>query len=287
MEVVLLTGRKGTERGLSGEGRRSRWAPLRVHDHAARLSVAAPGRGSMRTTMREGYRFEGVTVVAGGRPILDDVRLVVAPTGLTCVAGPSGAGKSTLLRLCNRLEVPAGGRLLLDGVDIATLDVLALRRRAGMVFQRPVTFAGTARDNLRVADPDAGDGRLAEVLDAVGLTGAGGCALLDRQADSLSGGEAQRLCIARTLLTGPEILLMDEPTASLDVDTKFVIEDLTRQLVAGGLTVLWVTHDLDQVERLDGRAVVLVDGRVLDDGAAAACITARSFAGAGLEEPGS
>jgi putative ABC transport system ATP-binding protein len=228
--------------------------------------------------MREGYRFEGVSVVAGGRPILRDVTLAIPPSGLTCLAGPSGSGKSTLLRLCNRLEVPGTGRVLLDGADVAGLDVLALRRRAGMVFQRPVTFAGTVRDNLRVAAGDAPDDRLAGALGEVGL-GAG--ALLDRQADSLSGGEAQRVCIARALLTGPEILLMDEATASLDVDARLVVEELTRRLVAGGLTVVWVTHDLDQAERLGDRTVVVIDGGVVPDAVAARCLAARSFAGTG------
>jgi putative ABC transport system ATP-binding protein len=241
----------------------------------------------------EGYRFEGVSVVAGGRPILHDVSLVIPRTGLTCLAGPSGSGKSTLLRLCNRLGVPTCGRLSLDGVDVASLDVLALRRRAGMVFQRPVTFAGTVRDDLRVADPTASDVRLAGVLDQVGLLpdaarGGGAVApgLLDRRADDLSGGEAQRLCIARALLTDPEILLMDEATASLDVDSRLVVEGLTRRLVAGGLTVVWVTHDLDQAERLGDRTVVMIDGGVAPDDLAARCLAVRSFAGAVPGAPG-
>jgi putative ABC transport system ATP-binding protein len=225
-----------------------------------------------------GYRFEAVGVdVGAAAPILDDVCLAVPRGGLTCIAGPSGSGKSTLLRLCNRLEVPTWGRLLLDGTDVRDLDVLALRRRAGMVFQRPVTFPGTVRDNLLVADPAADDGRCTSVLDRVGL----GAAFLDRRADDLSGGEAQRLCIARALLTGPEILLLDEATASLDVDARLVVEALARDLVADGLTLLWVTHDLDQAERLGDRTVVVVAGRVVAEPLAGACLAARSFALAG------
>jgi putative ABC transport system ATP-binding protein len=220
------------------------------------------------------YRFEGVTVRAGGNEILKAITLDLPGTGLTCLAGPSGSGKSTLLRLCNRLEVPTSGRLLLDGTDVADLDVLALRRRAGMVFQRPVTFAGTVADNLRVADAAAGAGRLGHVLAQVGLAVG-----LDRRADDLSGGEAQRLCIARALLTDPAILLMDEATSSLDVDARLVVEELARRLVAGGLTVLWVTHDLDQAERLADRLVIVVGGRVVSDERAAAYLAARSFAG--------
>jgi putative ABC transport system ATP-binding protein len=228
----------------------------------------------------DGYAFESVSVQAGGQPILRDVTLAIPRSGLTCLAGPSGSGKSTLLRLCNRLEAPSGGRLLLDGVDVATLDVLALRRRAGMVFQRPVTFAGTVDDNLRVADPEAPAARLAGVLEQVGLAPGLGA----RQADDLSGGEAQRLCIARALLTGPDILLMDEATSSLDVDARQFVETLTRGLVADGLTVIWVTHDLDQAERLGDRTVVVAGGAIVPAAVAARCLAARSFNGIGDED---
>ena len=224
-----------------------------------------------------GFCFEDVSVVVdGGAAILDHVDLVLPGRGLTVVAGPSGSGKSTLLRLCNRLEVPTGGRILLDGAPIAAMDPLALRRRAGMVFQRPVVFAGTVRDNLRVAKADVTDDEAEAALVRVGLP----AAFVDRQADDLSGGEAQRMCIARTLLTDPEILLMDEATSALDVDARLVIEELIVRLVADGLTVLWVTHDLEQAERLADRTVVVLAGRIVPDPQAARLLAARSFSGA-------
>jgi putative ABC transport system ATP-binding protein len=225
----------------------------------------------------DGYRFEAVSVQVGEHVVLRDVTLHLPRSGLTCIAGPSGSGKSTLLRLCNRLAVPTAGRLLLDGVDVAGADVLGLRRRAGMVFQRPVMFAGTVADNLRVADPGAAPDRLDGVLRQVGLPPG----LRDRVADDLSGGEAQRMCIARALLTDPDILLLDEATSALDVDARLVIEDLARRLVDGGLTVVWVTHDLDQAERLGDRTVVLLDGAVASPETAARCLAARSFNGPG------
>jgi len=192
---------------------------------------------------------------------------------LTVVAGPSGSGKSTLLRLCNRLEVPTAGRILLEGEPIAGMDPLALRRRAGMVFQRPVVFGGTVRDNLCVAKAEVADDEAEAALVRVGLP----AAFLDRQADDLSGGEAQRMCIARTLLTEPEILLLDEATSALDVDARLVIERLITRLVAGGLTVVWVTHDLEQAERLADRTVVVLAGRIVPDADAARLLAARSF----------
>jgi putative ABC transport system ATP-binding protein len=201
-------------------------------------------------------RFDHVTVTgdAGGR-LLDDVVLELRLEGVTAVVGPSGAGKTTLLRLCNRLEVPTTGRVLLDGDDLAGLDPLRLRRRVGMVSQQPVLFAGTVRDNLAVAAPDDAPDPM---LERVGLE----VSLLDRQADDLSGGEAQRLCVARSLATRPEILLMDEPTASLDGTNRGHIESLARSLTASGIPIIWVTHDLAQAQRLAARCVVLLDGRV-------------------------
>jgi putative ABC transport system ATP-binding protein len=237
---------------------------------------------------RSGFRFEDVTVRVEPPPskgddgpepvtILDGVDLTIAPGVLTVVAGPSGSGKSTLLRLCNRLEVPTSGRVLLDDVALDELDPLALRRRAAMVFQRAVTFAGTAFDNLLVARPELDRAGADEALARVGLDPV----LADRQADDLSGGEAQRLCIARSLLTEPQILLMDEATSALDVDARVVIEQLARRLVGEGLTVIWVTHDLEQAERLADRLVVVLDGRVVDDAAAVDAVARRTFAGSG------
>lgn len=224
-------------------------------------------------TPSDGFRFEAVSCVVDGSTILDDVSVVLACEGVTAVAGPSGAGKSTLLRLCNRLEVATAGRVLLDGDDVADLDPLVLRRRVGMVFQQPVVFAGTVRENLLVARPRADDAALAATMGRAGLD----ATFLDRRADDLSGGEAQRSCIARALLTDPEVLLMDEPTSALDVDARQTIEHLARDLADQGIPVVWVTHDLDQAERLADRTIVMVAGRIVDDEATARYLAARSF----------
>ncbi len=214
-------------------------------------------------------------VDAGGEPgprILDDVTLEVPGSGITVLAGPSGAGKSTLLRLCNRLAVPTSGRVLYRGADVAGLDPLVHRRRVGMVFQRPALFTGTVRDNLLVARPDGDDARFAAVLEAVTLPST----FLDRTADDLSGGEAQRACLARTLVTDPEVLLMDEPTSSVDPTTTAVLERLARDLAGGGVPVLWVTHDLAQAGRLADHRIVLMGGRVADADQAAAYLAGES-----------
>jgi len=196
--------------------------------------------------------------VAPGERIIDGLTLEVPLDGITVLVGRSGSGKSTLLRLCNRLEVPTRGTVAYGGRSAGDLDVLALRRQVGMVFQHPVRFAGTVRDNLLVAVPSAGDDELRRVLARSAVDGD----LLDREAADLSGGEAQRMCLARTLLTEPQMLLMDEVTSSLDPDARRSIEELTLSLVDDGMAVLWVTHDLDQAHRLSSRVVVIESGRV-------------------------
>ncbi len=211
------------------------------------------------------FAFEDVVLHGDGAPRLDHLRLEIPDDGVTVVVGPSGSGKSSLLRLCNRLEVADRGVVRFRGQDVDALDPLLLRRTAGMVLQRPVPFAGTVRDNLLVARPaDASDVSLAASLERTGLDPA----MLGRVADELSGGELQRMCIARTLLTEPEVLLLDEPTASLDAANVARVEATVRSLVARGLRAVWVTHDHAQAERVGDRVLALAaGGRAVADGA--------------------
>jgi putative ABC transport system ATP-binding protein len=204
------------------------------------------------------FELDGVSLEIDGRPILRDISLAVAAEGITVLLGPSGAGKTMILRLLNRLEVPTAGLVRFRGAPVASIDPLTLRRRVGMVFQRPAPFPGTVRDNLRVADPGATDDALLVALGGAGLPPA----FLDRSADDLSGGESQRMCLARTLVTRPEVLLMDEPTSALDPDARHRLERTARDLAAQGRPVVWVTHDLDQAARLADDVLVVIDGRV-------------------------
>jgi len=208
-------------------------------------------------------RAESVALARGGTPILDGIDLDLHAASLTAVVGPSGAGKSTLLRCCNRLDDVDRGRVLLDGTDVRDLAPTGLRRRVGMVFQTPTLFPGTIRDNLTYAAPTAPDRVLRDGLDRAHLSPG----LLDRPVEGLSGGEAQRVTIARALVAGPQVLLLDEPTAALDQDATAAIERLLRGLVDDhGLAVVLVTHDLAQTRRIADVAVLLVDGRVRHHG---------------------
>jgi len=205
--------------------------------------------------------FELFGVDAGpvvGDPILRSIDLMIPANGVTVLAGPSGAGKSTLLRLLNRLDDPVAGEVRWRGRPLTDWAPTDLRRQVAMVFQRPPLFAGTVLDNLRVALADLDDSRAAHVLEHVGLS----AELLDQGATTLSGGEAQRMCVARALLTDPAVLLADEPTAALDRAARTTVEDLGRMLADSGVAVIWVSHDTDQLRRLADHVIVLADGAV-------------------------
>jgi putative ABC transport system ATP-binding protein len=209
------------------------------------------------------FEFIDVHTAVEDSTILTDVSVAIPEGRLTVVAGASGCGKTSLLRLCNRLDVPSSGEILFRGQDLSTFEPRALRRQVGMVFQRPVLFPGTVRDNLSAAT-SASDMEMTATLNMVDL----GVGFLDRIGDDLSGGEAQRVCLARTLMCHPQVLLMDEPTSSLHPAAASTLETTTQSLRSGaGVDVVWVTHNLDQITRLAQYLIVLSSGRVVYTGA--------------------
>jgi len=196
-------------------------------------------------------------------PVLTDVSLEVARGGALTLVGPSGSGKSTLLRCLNRLEEPTAGTVRFDGRDVRSLDPRELRRQAALVMQTPVLFEGTVRDNLCLRPAgtpgDFSEARLKEGLIEVGLEPD----FLDRDAATLSGGEKQRVTIARALLRDPQALLLDEPTSALDPpNAALVVETISRARGARRLSIVAVTHQPELVRRLGGSLVFLVRGRV-------------------------
>jgi len=195
--------------------------------------------------MGDRFEYRDVRVEGDNGPIISGFSARIPTDGLTAVVGPSGAGKTTLLRLLNRLDDPDGGEVLVDGRDVRSFDVLELRRRVQLVGQVPVTFPGTVGANV---GPEA-----KALLARVGLDPA----LVQREADRLSVGEAQRMCLARALARHPECLLLDEPTSALDTASKGGIEALIRSLADEGLTVVMVTHDPRQAEELADRTLAV------------------------------
>lgn len=180
-----------------------------------------------------GLECEGVQV----GDVLRGVSLTVRAGEVVALTAPSGAGKSTLLRACVRLVALDGGSVTLDGVDVATLDPRVLRRRVGLVAQRPVMLPGRVADNLAYGldAPADLDGALA----AAGLSPD----FADRDASRLSGGEQARVGIARALTRRPEVLLLDEPTAGLDAPLAESIGEHVRELAAAGLAICLTSHD--------------------------------------------
>ena len=192
--------------------------------------------------------------------ILSNIDLVVQRGDLVTIMGPSGSGKTTFLRLINRLSETDSGNILLNSMDIKDYSPVELRRKVGMVFQVPVMFRGSVRDNLGFGMKLWGEDIDLEVLamDA-GIPED----LLDAEAGKLSVGEKQRVCIARALANRPEILLLDEPTSSLDIESATFIEELLLGLCREkDLTMLWVTHEQEQANRIGGRRFLLNKGRL-------------------------
>jgi len=206
----------------------------------------------------------------GSLEVLRDVDLSVGEGEILALIGPSGSGKSTLLRLLDLIEPANGGELSVFGIDVAEERGrwLDLRRRMGMLFQRPIVFNASVYDNVamglryRHASRDDIDRKVKEALEAVGLS-----RYIESRATDLSGGEQQRVALSRVLVTDPEILFLDEPTANLDPTSTATIEAIvTRLNREAGTTVLISTHDLLQGQRLAHRVAVMIDGTIAQTG---------------------
>lgn len=214
--------------------------------------------------------IQDLTLSRSGQPVLHDVSLQISPREIVAVMGPSGSGKSSLLRCLNRLEEPERGTIRLDGQDVRDLPVITLRTRVGMIFQKTAPFPGTVADNVRYGPTLRGqtlsDARVRELLEAAALEPE----LSDHPATRLSGGQEQRLAIARALANEPEVLLLDEPTSALDpIATRTVEETLLRLRERLGLTLVWVSHSVEQARRVADHLILLEAGRITRTGPAA------------------
>src|SRR5579871_6865521 len=262
-----------------------RLAQLWQDFHQARLSIHRlgdilntvpepaynPARAAL-PAIRGEIAFENVSFRyrVDGAEVLQDVTLRVPAGQVVGIVGPSGSGKSTLTKLVQRLYVPERGRVLIDGADLAVVDVAWLRRQVGSVLQENVLFNRSIRDNIALADPGMSMDR---IIEAAELAGAhefvlelpqGYDTIVGERGASLSGGQRQRIAIARALVTNPRILIFDEATSALDYESERIIQD-NMQRIAQGRTVFVIAHRLSTVRRSD-RIITIDRGRLVEDG---------------------
>jgi subfamily B ATP-binding cassette protein HlyB/CyaB len=233
--------------------------------------VSSSGRMSL-PPIRGGITFEHVNFRyrIGGPAVLHNVSLEIPAGQMVGIVGPSGSGKSTLTKLAQRLYVPESGRVLVDGIDLAMVDVAWLRRQIGVVLQENVLFNCSIRDNIALADPGM---PTEQVIAAAQLAGAhdfilelpqGYDTIVGERGATLSGGQRQRIAIARALVTAPRILVFDEATSALDYESERIIQENMRR-IAQGRTVLIIAHRLSTVRHCD-RIITLERGRLVEDG---------------------
>jgi subfamily B ATP-binding cassette protein HlyB/CyaB len=253
--------------------------------HQARLSVARlgdilntaaeptynPARAAL-PAIRGDIAFEHVTFRyrIDGAEVLHDVSFSVPAGQVVGMVGPSGSGKSTLAKLIQRLYVPESGRVLVDGVDLAMVDITWLRRQMGIVLQENILFNRSVRDNIALADPAM---PMERVISAATLAGAhdfilelpeGYDTIIGERGSSLSGGQRQRIAIARALISDPRILILDEATSALDYESERVIQQNMSE-IAKGRTLFIIAHRLSTVRATD-RIITIERGRLIEDG---------------------
>jgi tungstate transport system ATP-binding protein len=213
--------------------------------------------------------FEQASLRVGAVDVVRDLTLDLGGGAPTVLLGPNGSGKSTLLRLAMGLVQPTSGRVTWGGRP-------APGERLAMVFQRPVMLRRSAAANVAYALGTRDDARVGELLAKVGLA-----PLADRPARKLSGGEQQRLALARALARDPEVLFLDEPTASLDPAATKAVEDIVRAVAASGVKIVMATHDIGQARRLAGDILFLTRGRLTERADAARFFRAPATSEAG------
>ncbi len=217
------------------------------------------------------FKLETVNFVVEDLAILQNISLNINSNDFLVLLGPSGSGKSTLLRMLNCLNSPTSGEIFFHNQLINDYDTIQLRKKVGMVFQSPTMIKGTVKENLTLTQKWSKgenlyeDSELIKMLEQVGLS----AKFLDKDAKSLSGGEQQRIALARVLLNKPEVLLLDEPTANLDPQLAQKILELVFKLYKEfRLTVVLVSHHHQVIKQFAKKVVFIIDGKITETGGA-------------------
>jgi phosphate transport system ATP-binding protein len=230
--------------------------------------------GAQQTGLATKIEARNLNFYYGTYKALSEISLAVAPNSVTALIGPSGCGKSTFLRTLNRISetiknTRVEGEVLLDGVSIMDSDVTALRRRVGMVFQRPNPFPKSIFDNIAYGPRINGmKGKMDELVENALRRGALWEEVkdkLNKSAYALSGGQQQRLCIARAMAVEPEVILMDEPCSALDPIATAKIEELIFN-IKSQTTVVIVTHNMQQAARIADKTGFFLMGKMIEFG---------------------
>ena len=202
--------------------------------------------------------------------VLRDVSFKIEPGQVVGIVGPTGSGKSTVLSLLPRFYDPSGGRILIDGADVATFKLASLRAQVGFVLQETVLFRGTIRENIAYGRPGATDeevvaaAKVANADEFIGRMPHGYDTVVGERGDTLSGGQRQRIGIARAVIRNSPIMILDEPTAALDTESEHLVIDALRELMKGR-TVIMIAHRLSTISQAD-KIIVLKDGVVAEEG---------------------
>jgi len=208
-------------------------------------------------------KTKSLTREVPGKVIIDNISLSFEKNRIYSIIGPSGAGKSSFLRLLNRLDEPTSGEVIFHGSSACDDAPGKIRKKIGYLFQTPYLFPETVKDNFLYANDSITDDEIDKILTQAHIEPD----MLDRNISTLSVGQSQRVAIGRLLATKPEVLLLDEPTSSLDPTYTEAIEQTILGIVNNtDLTVIVVTHHPNQALRLKGEAILLVDGKLIETG---------------------
>ena len=209
-------------------------------------------------------RFEHISLEIHGRQILQDISFEVQQGESITIVGPSGSGKSTILKLASSLVSPTGGTIYFQGQPMDQYAPTEYRQRVAYCFQQPYLFGQTVRGNLAFPFTMRGrsvdEGRIKELFDLFHMD----LQLLEKSNTELSGGEMQRICLIRSVLFAPDVLLLDEVTSALDAENTDWVEQGLMQLHKEGLTLLQVTHNPEQSVRMGQRRITVKDGHIAD-----------------------